>query len=118
MMGQVGGMEVTHMTSFARFLTGALAALTLTAGCQASTHATHASTLGKVTSAQVMEALLDQPGPIDVETVVGADWAVTRAGLIDLDNPKAKAAGLKDGDEPIQIFTHVIRHPTRGTFLI
>ncbi|MFL5307919.1 MAG: MBL fold metallo-hydrolase [Polyangia bacterium] len=106
------------MTSLARFLTAALAALTLTAGCQASTHATHASTLGKVTSAQAMEALLDQPGPIDVETVVGADWAVTRAGLIDLDNPKAKAASLKDGDEPIQIFTHVIRHPTRGTFLI
>ena len=106
------------MMSLTRFVPAALAALTFTAGCQASTHATRAATLGKVTSGEAMEALLDQPGPIEVETVVGADWAVTRAGLIDLDNPKAKAAGLKDGDEPIQIFTHVIRHPTRGTFLI
>ena len=106
------------MMSFTKLVTAAVAAATLTAGCQASTHATHRATLGEVTSAETMEALLDQPGPLDVETVVGADWAVTRAGLIDLDSPKAKAAGLKDGDEPIQIFTHVIRHPTRGTFLV
>ena len=84
----------------------------------ATTHPTRLATLGKPISGEQMEAVLDRPGPIDVETVVGADWAVTRAGLIDLDNPKAKAAGLKDGDEPIQIFTHVVRHPTRGTFLI
>jgi glyoxylase-like metal-dependent hydrolase (beta-lactamase superfamily II) len=65
-----------------------------------------------------MEALLDQPGPVEVETVVGTDWAVTRAGLINLDDPKAKAAHLTDGDEPVQIFTHVLHHPTRGTFLV
>ncbi|HVY38819.1 MAG TPA: MBL fold metallo-hydrolase [Polyangia bacterium] len=106
------------MMSFTRFVTGAVAALTFAAGCQASTHQTRAAALGKPTSGEAMEALLDQPGPIEVETVVGADWAVTRAGLIDLDDPNAKAAGLKDGDEPIQIFTHVVRHPTRGTFLI
>jgi len=65
-----------------------------------------------------MEALIDRPGPVEVETVVGADWAVTRAGLINLDAPAARAAHLTDGDEPIQIFVHVLRHPTRGTFLI
>jgi N-acyl homoserine lactone hydrolase len=95
-------------------------ALTLAtaAGCRASTHATRAAALGTPTSGDAMEKLLDQPGPVEVETVVGCDWAVTRAGLIDLTDPKAKAAGLTDGDEPIQVFVHVVRHPTRGTFLI
>jgi glyoxylase-like metal-dependent hydrolase (beta-lactamase superfamily II) len=86
--------------------------------CAASTHATRAATLGTVTSAAAMEAVIDRPGPIQVETVTGADWAVTRAGLIDLKNPAAKAAHLTDGDEPIKVYTHVVRHPTRGVFLI
>jgi N-acyl homoserine lactone hydrolase len=86
--------------------------------CTASSHATRAATLGTLTSAAAMEAVLDRPGPVHVETVNGADWAVTRAGLIDLHNPTAKAAHLTDGDEPIQVYTHVIRHPTRGVFLI
>jgi glyoxylase-like metal-dependent hydrolase (beta-lactamase superfamily II) len=63
-------------------------------------------------------AVIDQPGPLDVETVASADWAVDRSGLINLDHPKAKTAGLKDGDEPIQIYFHVIRHPTRGMFIV
>ena len=98
-------------------LTSLVAALAA-AACSATTHAARPAALGTPTSAEAMEAVLDQPGPLQVETVVGADWAVTRAGLINLDDPKAKAAGLKDGDEAIQIYTHVVRHPTRGTFLI
>lgn len=90
----------------------------LAAACSATTHATRPTTLGTPTSADALEAVIDRPGPIQVETVVSADWAVTRAGLIDLGDPKARAAGLTDGDEPIQIYTHVVRHPTRGTFLI
>ncbi|HEX4406585.1 MAG TPA: MBL fold metallo-hydrolase [Polyangia bacterium] len=90
----------------------------LLGACTASSHATRAATLGVPVSSAAMEALLDTPGPVEVETVVGADWAVTRAGLINLDDPKAKAAHLTDGDEPIQIFTHVLHHPTRGTFLV
>jgi glyoxylase-like metal-dependent hydrolase (beta-lactamase superfamily II) len=93
--------------------------LTLALGaCTATSHARRAATLGTITSAAAMEALIDRPGPVQVESVNGADWAVTRAGLIDLDNPTAKAAGLKDGDEPIQVYAHVIHHPTRGVFLI
>jgi N-acyl homoserine lactone hydrolase len=98
-----------------------LLSLTLALGaaaCTASTHATRAATLGTVTSAAAMEAVMDRPGPVVVETVTGADWAVTRAGLIDLHDPKAKAAHLTDGDEPIQVYAHVVRHPTRGVFLI
>lgn len=62
--------------------------------------------------------MIDQPGPITVETVVGADWQVARSGLINLKHPKARAAGLVDGPEPIRIFFHALRHPTRGLFLI
>jgi glyoxylase-like metal-dependent hydrolase (beta-lactamase superfamily II) len=95
-----------------------LAITILGTACTAASHATRPSTLGVAVSGAAMEALIDQPGPVEVETVVGADWAVTRAGLINLDDPKAKAEHLTDGDEPIQVFAHVIRHPTRGTYLV
>jgi N-acyl homoserine lactone hydrolase len=65
-----------------------------------------------------MEAVVDEPGPVTVQTLVAADWEVPRSGLINLDNPVAKTAGLKDGSEPIHLFVHVIRHPTRGLFLV
>src|SRR5450432_712146 len=83
-----------------------------------SRHAVAAARLGTPSSTQAMEAVIDVPGPITVETVVGADWQVDRSGLINLKHPKARAAGLVDGPEPIQIFFHALRHPTRGLFLI
>jgi N-acyl homoserine lactone hydrolase len=93
------------------------AALNLT-GCAASTHATQPSSLGAARRSADLLAVIDQPGPIEVESVVSTEWAITRAGLINLDAPKAKAAGLTDGDEPIQVFFHVVRHPRVGTFII
>jgi glyoxylase-like metal-dependent hydrolase (beta-lactamase superfamily II) len=119
-MVNLGGMEVTNMLPVIRseMLILALAITILGTGCTASSHATRAATLGVPASGASMDELLDQPGPVEVETVVGANWAVTRAGLINLDDPTAKAAHLTDGDEPIQVFAHVLRHPTRGTFLV
>lgn len=87
-------------------------------GCSASTHAVAPAHLGVVGSGVDLEADLDQPGPVTVETVIAADWEVDRGGLIDLDHPTAKAAHLKDGPEPIEIYFHVLRHPQRGTFLV
>lgn len=87
-------------------------------GCTVTTHPTKTATLGTARSTDDLVALLGQPGPVELETVASADWSVTRAGLINLEHEKAKAAGLTDGDEPIQIFFHVIRHPTRGLFLV
>jgi glyoxylase-like metal-dependent hydrolase (beta-lactamase superfamily II) len=87
-------------------------------GCAASTHATQPSTLGTARRSADLFAVLEQPGPVEVESVVSTGWAVTRAGLINLDSPKAKAAGLRDGDEPIEVFFHVVRHPRFGTFII
>jgi N-acyl homoserine lactone hydrolase len=94
------------------------AVMAASVGCAASSHATRPAALGVPRSSAEMEALIDRPGPVEIETVVGADWAVSRAGLINLDAPAAKAAHLTDGDEAIQIFVHVLRHPTRGTFLV
>jgi N-acyl homoserine lactone hydrolase len=90
----------------------------LLAACAVTTHPARPCALGAPSSSAQMLAVLDAPGPVEVETVASVDWAVERSGLINLDNPKAKAANLKDGDEPIQIFFHVLRHPERGTYLV
>jgi len=115
-MAQCDGREVANMSSRTAVL---LSSLVLTGlACTASSHATRPATLGVPLSGAAMEAVIDRPGPVEIETVDSADWAVTRAGLIDLDHPTAKAAHLTDGDEPIQVYAHVIRHPTRGIFLV
>jgi N-acyl homoserine lactone hydrolase len=87
-------------------------------GCSVSTHPVTPSDLGTARRSADLLAVVDQPGPLQVETINASEWSVDRSGLLDLDDPRAKAAGLKDGDEPIQIFFHVIHHPQKGTFLI
>lgn len=98
----------------------ALLSLASLAGCQATGHPVVAATTtaGVVATGAELEAAIDQPGPVTVESIVAADWVVDRSGLIDLDHPKAKAAGLVDGDEPIELIFHAVRHPTRGLFLV
>ena len=90
----------------------------LAVGCAVTTHPSEPSTLGTSRGSRELEAVIEQPGPVELETVRSADWVVARAGLIDLDAPKAKAAGLHDGDEPIQIFFHALRHPQHGLFVV
>ncbi|MCI0672491.1 MAG: MBL fold metallo-hydrolase [Myxococcaceae bacterium] len=99
-------------------LTTLIVALLASTGCVTSHHPTEPSSLGQTRRASELLAVLEQPGPLEVETVVSADWAVDRGGLINLEHAKAREAKLEDGPEPIQIFFHVVRHPTRGTFLI
>ena len=84
---------------------------------RATTHPTTPARIGTPASSAAMEALIDQPGPIEVETV-GADWEASLSGLLNLKDPKAVQAGLKKRKEPIQIYTHVVRHPTWGFFLV
>ena len=88
------------------------------AACAASSHDVAPAALGTPRATADLEALLSIPGPVEVETVVAADWAVERSGLINLDHPTAKAAHLEDGDEPIQIYMHALRHPKFGLFLV
>jgi len=84
----------------------------------ATTHPSLPASLGQPSSTAALEAIIEEPGPISVETIIGADWQVDRGGLINLDHPTAKAAGLKDGPEPIQIYIHALHHPSRGLFLV
>jgi N-acyl homoserine lactone hydrolase len=93
-----------------------VAALVVVRGCALTSHPTQPSALGTASSSARLLEILDKPGLITVETVASADWQVDRSGLINLKNPKA--AGLKDGLEPIQVFFHALRHPTRGLFII
>jgi N-acyl homoserine lactone hydrolase len=103
--------------SIAIALGGALAVAGVV-GFAATSHGVQKSSLGVARPAADLLAVLDQPGTVELESLVSADWAVERSGLINLDHPAAKAAGLKDGDEPIQIFFHAIRHPEKGLFIV
>ena len=95
-----------------------LLSLVFLSGCAVSSHATQKSTLGTPSSTEAMVALLGQPGPVVLESVASCDWEVDRGGLINLNHPRAQEAGLVDGPEPIQVFFHVLRHPTKGTFIV
>ena len=104
-----------------RPLAGSLAMLsvfTLTTGCAVTSHDRRRAELGVARPSSALLAVIDQPGPVELTTVVAADWAVERSGLINLDHPRAKAAGQQDGDEPIQVYFHVLRHPQRGLFAV
>lgn len=111
-------MKTPHR--FSALCTAALLALAGSAltGCAATSHPTATASLGVASKSTSMEAVLDTPGPVHVETVSAATWEVDRSGLVDLHDPKAKEAGLVDGREPIELFVHVVRHPEKGVYLV
>jgi glyoxylase-like metal-dependent hydrolase (beta-lactamase superfamily II) len=86
--------------------------------CHPTTHDVTPAKLGRTTDLREMEAHLDEPGPITFTKVTAANWKIDLSGLLNLDHPKAEAAGLEDRQEPIQIYFYVLEHPTRGTFLV
>lgn len=65
-----------------------------------------------------LEAVIDSPGTLTVTSVKSADWGVDLSGLLNLEHPKAKAAGIRDRVEPIGVYFHAIQHPGRGLFLV
>ncbi|NNL65326.1 MAG: MBL fold metallo-hydrolase, partial [Myxococcales bacterium] len=87
-------------------------------GCTATDHPAEPGALGTPRSSDALLAVAAQPGPIRFEKVVAADWAVELSGLVNLDHPKARAAGLEDRSEPIAVYLYALHHPTQGTFLI
>lgn len=90
----------------------------LTQGCVVSGHPTAPALWGTAQSSRSLEATLDQPGPIQVESVASATWQVPLEGMLNLEHPKARAAGLSDSEQPIVIYFHALRHPTRGLFIV
>jgi len=99
-------------------LTLGCALILLMQGCGLTSHPIGKSALGKYSSSAEMERLIDQPGQIQLETINSAEWSVSLAGLVNLKSTEAVQAGLKDRDEPIQIYTHLLRHPQFGNFLV
>ncbi len=92
--------------------------LLLAAGCSVTSHHATVGTLGEAASTEAMEAKMAEPGRVTVERVVAAKWAVPLSGLLNLDHPKAEAAGLEDREEAIEIYFYVVRHPEHGTFIV
>jgi glyoxylase-like metal-dependent hydrolase (beta-lactamase superfamily II) len=87
-------------------------------GCTITSHGTRPATVGVPSSSDAMLAVIDEPGPVTVETVDSADWAVPLEGLVNVDHPRARAARLVDRAEPIQVYFHALHHPTRGLFVV
>ncbi len=87
-------------------------------GCTVTSHPSGKPAPGKASSSVEMERLIDQPGPIQLESINSADWSVSLAGLVNMKSPAAIQAGLKDRDEPIQVYAHLLKHPQRGNFLV
>lgn len=111
--------RLAPQSSPALLLVVAVVSASLATGCApASMHPVVPAALGRAPAAERLSAVVDLPGPVVVETIDGASWAVDRGGLINLDDPKAKAAHLVDGPEPVHIYAHALTHPTRGTFLV
>ncbi len=102
--------------SFAMTLAAVVALASL--GCVASHHPVRPGDMGRASSSDAMLAVAQTPGPVQMEKITAANWTVIRSGLINLDHPKAKAAGLEDGDEPIEIYFYVLRHPRFGTYIV
>jgi glyoxylase-like metal-dependent hydrolase (beta-lactamase superfamily II) len=98
--------------------TAAALLLSFLTGCATTGHDITPVSVGTAAPSASLEAIVDEPGPVTVETVVAADWHVPRSGVVNLDHPKAKAAHLEDVEEPIVIMFHAVRHPTRGLFLV
>ena len=90
----------------------------LSQGCVVSGHATGQAPWGTAASARSFEATLDEPGPIEVESIAAASWQVPLSGMLNLEHPKAEAAHLEDAEQPITIYFHALRHPTRGLFIV
>jgi N-acyl homoserine lactone hydrolase len=90
----------------------------LAQGCVVSGHPAAEARWGESASANQLEAQLDQPGPIEVESVASATWHVPLDGMLNLDHPAAKAAGLEASEQPVVIYFHALRHPTRGLFIV
>ena len=87
-------------------------------GCTVTSHPLGKPAPGKASSSVEMERLIDQPGSIQLETINSADWSISLAGLVNLKSPAAIQAGLKDRDEPIQVYAHLLKHPQRGNYLV
>jgi N-acyl homoserine lactone hydrolase len=90
----------------------------LAQGCAVSGHPVADARWGVAAASSQLEQSLDQPGPIEVESVASATWHVPLEGMLNLEHPTTKAAGLTTSEQPVVIYFHALRHPTRGLFIV
>jgi len=107
-----------RLAALFRTLMLTLGALTVLWGCSASDVATEASSLGKTSSMAELRATLNAPGPISFQKHTVARWQTPLSGIINLDHPKAIAAGLEDHPEIVYLFVYTIKHPKHGTYIV
>lgn len=88
------------------------------AGCHATSLDPRPAELGQAATVEKLLRVIDQPGPVEFTRHLAANWSVDRDGLINLNHPKAQAAGLEPGAEAIQLYVYSLRHPQFGTFLV
>jgi len=99
---------------------GLAAALATLPACRVTSHPTEPfapppSTRPAPTS---WDEVLARPVDVEVQGVVSARWEANRKGLVDLNHPVAREAGLKNEKVPIVLLVGVIRHPTAGDFVV
>ena len=87
-------------------------------GCAVTAQQSQLVDVGHPASTEILKAKIKKSGPIHLQKIVAADWTADRGGLINLNDPKARAAGLTDGDEDIQIYFYVLDHPRFGRFFV
>lgn len=95
-----------------------LCSTVLLGGCNTTYHPVAPAVLGKTSSSKEMEQLMDQPGPVLLDTVNSASISAPLSGLVNLNSKAAKKAKLKNRSEPIEIYAHVLQHPQYGTYLV
>ncbi len=88
------------------------------ASCSTTSLQSSPAALGQSVSWQDMLVRLEEPGPVVFEKHLSAHWAVQLSGLVNLDHEKARAAGLSDRVEPIEIYAYTIQHPEHGHYLV
>ena len=90
----------------------------LLVACTATSNMTQIADLGHESTHVALVESLKKPGPIHFEKITVANWQVPLSGLLNLEHPRAISEGLVDKPEDINLFLYVIKHPTKGTFLI
>lgn len=103
-------MAMPNTTRLAPLVVAALSACTFT------THPTRAVAITSPRAPTSWTDALSGPVHLGWEPVLSARWKVERKGLINLERPEAK--DLPKDEMDIVLPVHVLRHPTRGTFII
>jgi len=117
--GDLGWHDLQSMSSLGRRSFASALLLTILVGAPACALNPYSVTVtGVSSSTRTIEASLAEPGPIAHEVVISGYWSTKRKGLINLQHPEAKAAGLENGEVPIVLSVHVLRHPEHGLFVI